>query len=83
MSNWVSFREESVLPGKTRILHVHSTGVGEVQLGTIKWNGAMRGYAFYPVREMIGLAFSEESIREVYEKIAELRVVREKEKESA
>lgn len=46
MSQWLEF-EQSAHTGKTVIVRVLSKAHGDV-LGTIRWYGAWRQYAFYP-----------------------------------
>ena len=74
MSQWLVF-EQSAHTGKTVIVQVLSKQHGNI-LGTIRWYGAWRQYAFYPVPDTL---FNAGCLSDIEAHIRELMDVRSKE----
>jgi hypothetical protein len=72
---WIIIREiKDSRTGKTKIFNVINKK-SSYTIGEIKWNGAWKGYFFYPSRESF---YEEVCLRNIAEFLEELKIERKK-----
>lgn len=59
--SWINFKEVAIIPPqKTKVWHVY-TVKGEEILGSVKWFGRWRRYAFFPLNSV----FEQDCLRDI------------------